>query len=166
MDQNLRKQIYEIEYLRTDGGKEYEGYVMPVLEALGIEHHKTGPDSPQSNGTAERLNRTLDELVRAILYQANLPESFWAEAMSSAAFTLNYLPSSAIDDRTPFEAWYRKPPSSECLRKIHPFESIVHVYKERRQRWTNGKFAVRGSSGCLVGYQASLNGEPTDNYKY
>jgi len=156
----------KIEYFRTDNGKEYEGYVTPVLNALGIEHQTTAPDSPQSNGKAERLNRTLDEMVRAMLYQGNLPESFWAEAMSSAAFILNYLPSSAIDDRTPFEAWYGNPPTSDCLRKIHPFGSIVHVYKERRQRWTKGKFAVRESSGCLVGYKATLNGELTDNYKY
>ena len=94
----------KIEYLRTDGGKEYEGYVTPVLEALGIEHHTTAPDSPQSNGRAERLNRTLVEMVRAMLYQANLPESFWAEAMSSAAYILNFLRSTAIDNRTPFQA--------------------------------------------------------------
>ena len=64
---------------------------------MGIKHEPTSPHSPQSNGKAERLNRTLNEHVRAMLFQANMPKSFWAEAMATAAYLINRLPSDAVD---------------------------------------------------------------------
>ena len=78
---NLIKQIetesdLKIKYLRTDSGKEYQGFVSPFLKELGIKHEPTSPHSPQSNGKAERLNRTLETFTRAMLFQANMPKSF------------------------------------------------------------------------------------------
>ena len=52
--------------LRTDNGGEY--YVQGAyLTSKGIEHQLTIPYSPQQNGVAERLNRTLMEAARAML---------------------------------------------------------------------------------------------------
>ncbi len=45
----------------------------------------TVPHSPQQNGVAERLNRTLV----AMLSHSNLPNRFWAEAVSTAAYLRN-----------------------------------------------------------------------------
>ena len=53
----------KIKYLRTDGGGEYERDLKPVLEEMGIQYEPTAPYSPQSNGKAERLNRTLETFV-------------------------------------------------------------------------------------------------------
>ena len=66
----------KIKYLRTDGGGEYERDLKPVLAEMGIQHEPMAPYSPQSNGKAERLNRTLKTFARAMLYQANMPKSF------------------------------------------------------------------------------------------
>ena len=49
----------------------------------GIQHQ------PQQNGVAERLNRTLVESARAMLSHSNLPNRFWAEAVSTAAYLRN-----------------------------------------------------------------------------
>ena len=75
---------------------------------MGIQHEPTAPYSPQSNGKAERLNRTLKTFARAMLYQANMPKSFWAEAMTTAAYLINRLPSEAINNQIPYEKWYQK----------------------------------------------------------
>ena len=93
----------KIKNLRSDGGGEYQGALTPVLESLGIKHEKTPADTPELNGKAERLNRTLNSSVRTMLIQANMPHSFWAEAMTTATYLRNRLPSSAIDDEIPFE---------------------------------------------------------------
>jgi transposase InsO family protein len=79
----------KIKFLRTDGGGEYVRDLKPVIAELGIRHDPTAPYSPQSNGKAERLNRTLETFARAMLYQANMPKSFWAEAISTAAYLIN-----------------------------------------------------------------------------
>ena len=70
---NLIKQIkmesdLKIKYLRTDSGREYQGNLMPVLKELGIKHEPTSLHSPQSNGKAEQINRTLTSYTHAMLY--------------------------------------------------------------------------------------------------
>ena len=71
--QRLIKQIktetkLKIKYLRTDGGGEYLRELKPILAEMGIQHEPTASYSPQSNGKAERLNRTLKTFARAMLY--------------------------------------------------------------------------------------------------
>ena len=156
----------KIQFLRTDNGGEYEKDLVPVLTSLGITHQTTPPHSPPSNGKAERLNRVLEESVRAMLFQANMPASFWAEAMETAAYVANLLPSRAINNQIPWELWYGKRLTIETLRKLHPFGTIVHVHIPRQRRWTKGKFTTRATIGCFMGYQISHTGEPTDNYKF
>ncbi|KAG5885305.1 hypothetical protein JTB14_002862 [Gonioctena quinquepunctata] len=44
----------------------------------------------RENGVAERLDRTPMETARSILFQSKLDESFWAEAVNTAAYHLKY----------------------------------------------------------------------------
>ena len=76
-----------IRTLRTDNGGEYlsrefEDY----LEGKGIKHELTIPYSPQQNGVAERMNRTLVESARSMIAHAKLPNIYWAEAISTAVY--------------------------------------------------------------------------------
>ena len=144
-----RLQGTKVIYLHIDRGKEYLGNVQSFLQPLGIRYEATSGHSPQSNGKAERLNRTLGERVRAMLFQANMPESFWAEAMQMACQTLNYLPSQAINGQIPWELWYKKELTQTILSSLRPFGCIVDVYIESSHR--QGKAASRSTRGCLVG---------------
>ena len=70
--------------LRTDNGGEYTSTQFEeYLKAEGIRHELTVPKTPQQNGVAERLNRTLVEMARSMLLDAKLPKKFWAEAVST-----------------------------------------------------------------------------------
>jgi transposase InsO family protein len=156
----------KIQLIRTDGGGELEGYLKPVLTSLGIAHQPTAPYTPQSNGKAERLNRTLGQACRAMLYHANMPATFWAKAMTIAAFVINFLPSQAVNNQIPWELWHGKEVSIDTLRKLHPFGSIVHDYIPYSRRSTEGKLAVRATVGCCVGFQLSITHESTASYKF
>lgn len=57
------------------------------------------------NGIAERLNRTLMDLVRAMLSSAKLPPCFWAEATSAAAYARNRMIHSSTKDGVPEGIW-------------------------------------------------------------
>ena len=59
--------------------------------------------TPQHNGVAERMNRTLLENVRCMLSNAGLDKKFWAETVSYASHLLNWLPSAVIGGKTPME---------------------------------------------------------------
>ena len=63
--------------------KEFEDY----LSRKGIKHRLTIHDTPEQNGVAERLNRTLVEKSRAMLLESNLPKSLWGYTEKSHAYT-------------------------------------------------------------------------------
>ena len=71
-----RKKLKCIYY---DNGGEYCGPFDAYCKH-GIAHEKTPPKTPQLNGLAERMNRTLLEKVRCMLSDAKLPKHFWGEA--------------------------------------------------------------------------------------
>lgn len=107
----------KIKILRTDNGTEYcNGEMNDFLRVNGILHQLTAPYTTQQNGLAERMNRTLVEKARCMLFEANIEQSFWAEAISTAAFIVNRSPCSGLTDKTPQEAWTGKKPNLNFLR--------------------------------------------------
>ena len=69
--------------IRSDRGKEFANDSLRTwCDEQGIEMQLTGPYSPAQNGVAERTDRTLVELARAMLTASNLPEFLWEHAVS------------------------------------------------------------------------------------
>ena len=59
---------HKLKALRTDNGGEYVSNEMKsFLKKEGVSHELTVPKTPEQNGVAERLNRTLVEAVRSML---------------------------------------------------------------------------------------------------
>lgn len=56
----------------------------------------TVPYSPQLNGKAERLNRTLMEKIRALLKESKLKKEMWGEAVYTATYLLNRSPTKTL----------------------------------------------------------------------
>ncbi|GAQ93437.1 hypothetical protein KFL_015300015 [Klebsormidium nitens] len=101
---------------KPDRGGEYVNEGMTaLLEKRGTVHHTTAGHSPEQNGLAERLNRTLEERARALLEDAGLKPELWAEAMVTANYTRNRVPSS-VHGKTPWEMFYEEKPNLNHLR--------------------------------------------------
>ena len=66
-----------------------------------IFHQTSYVDTPQ-NGVAERKNRHILKIVRALLFQMHVPKHFWADAISIACFLINQMPPSVLDWAIPF----------------------------------------------------------------
>lgn len=82
-----------IKMLRTDNGTEYCNKQFDSFTAAnGILHQRTTPHTPEQNGVAERMNRTISEKVRCMLIDSGLEKSFWAEAASTAVYLINRIP--------------------------------------------------------------------------
>lgn len=114
-----------IKVVRSDRGGEYygkhtnigqsKGPFAAYLENCGIATQYTIPGTPEQNGVAERRNRTLKDMVRCMMSRTNLPESLWGEALHTAMYILNRVPTKATPT-TPFELWTGKGPSLNHLR--------------------------------------------------
>lgn len=134
-------------WMRFDNGKELVNSTTKSLCATkGIEIHTTAPYSPSQNGVAERLNRTLLELVRAMMIAKSVPAFLWDEAVSHAVYLRNRVLTSALPGRTPYEAYHGKKPDVSFLRE---FGSDVWVLDESTGR---SKLSPRSNKMMFVGF--------------
>ena len=149
---NFKKKVenetgQRIKKLRTDNGKEYlSNNFNKLLEEDGVSRQFTVEYTPQQNGVAERANRTLVEMARCIMLEADLPESLWAEAVNTATFLRNRSATACLDGITPYEAWTGRKPYVGFLRTIG--SKTIALNKGQRR----GKFKPKGDSYVLVGY--------------
>jgi Reverse transcriptase (RNA-dependent DNA polymerase)/Integrase core domain/GAG-pre-integrase domain len=137
-----------VKRVRTDRGGEYVNNELGAFfKRKGIVHETTAPYTPQQNGKAERLNRTLNDRVRAMLIDADVHTDLWGEAMFTANYIRNRSPSAGID-RTPWETFYGEVPDLSMLR-VFGSRAIVHIPRELRA----GKLSPRGEEALFLGYE-------------
>jgi Reverse transcriptase (RNA-dependent DNA polymerase) len=114
----------------SDREGEYDsGEVIAYLQDRGIAHEMTTPATPQHNGVSKHMNRTLLNMVRSMLNDANLPDSFWFEALQYAVHILNTMPTHALDDMMPDKVWSRNIPDVSCFR-VFGAQAFVHAPKK------------------------------------
>ena len=150
-----------IKCLRTDRGGEYLSEQFKELcDEKGIVRQLTTPYTPQQNGVSERRNRTLLEMVRSMMAQANLPVSYWGDALLTAAYVLNLVPSKSVTS-TPYELWTGR---KHVLAHLKPWGSVAFV---RDISHPHGKLGPRGKKCIFIRYSEHskgyvLIGEQTD----
>ena len=102
-----------IKNVRSDRGGEYYGKYdssgeerlgpfAEFLEEFGIVPQYTIPGSPSMNGVAKRRNRMLKDMVRNMISHSKFPKSFLGEALKTAAYILNRVPTKTTS-KTPYE---------------------------------------------------------------
>ncbi|GBM89165.1 Retrovirus-related Pol polyprotein from transposon TNT 1-94 [Araneus ventricosus] len=141
-----------LKVLRSDNGGEYIGKeIEDFLKEQGIVHQLTVPYSPQQNGVSERKNRTLIEMTRCLLSEANLPQRFWAEAAMTATYLQNRLPTKP-KGKTPYELWTNHKPN---LSHIRVFGCKAYAYIQKQKR---GKLDSKAVEGIFLGYDYRSKG--------
>lgn len=129
--------------IKIDNGKEYHP-IKDWCKEKGIVIDWTVPRSPQLNSKAERLNRTLCEKMRSLLFDSGLGKEMWGEALLCAAYLTNRSPTSSLDV-TPHEMWTGKEPD---LGRLQIFGSVAYA---KRLEYTK-KLDQRSKRLIFVGY--------------
>ncbi|GJP60914.1 hypothetical protein CLOP_g18134 [Closterium sp. NIES-67] len=121
--------------IRTDRGGEFLGGDLTAwLKKQGIEHQLTTSYTPQSNGVAERANRTILETARALLIESGLGNSMWPHAARHATVARNRVLTKVADDMwVPLERWLGKKPPVDMLR-VFGCMAVAHVPKPYRTK--------------------------------
>jgi hypothetical protein len=109
----------------------------------GIEMQPTSGYSPQENGAAERLNRTLWESTLAMLADCGLPDKWWAEALVPACRLENV---SSTGDMTPWEILKGEAPDLATL-GIFGAPCMVKIPDEK-----GNKLQAKAEPGRLLGF--------------
>ncbi len=131
--------------LRTDNAKEYLA-LRTELESTGATLELTAHYTPEQNGVAERLNRTLVTMAKAMLFDSGLPQKFWAEAIATANYLRNRLPIGP-DNITPEEAFTKEKPS---IRHLRVFGCLAYAYTPAE---TRQKLDPNSVKTVFVGYE-------------
>ncbi|CAI7870227.1 unnamed protein product [Closterium sp. NIES-53] len=136
----------KVKILRSDRGEEYMGKDLEsFLEDKGITHHLSVAYMPQQNGIAERLNRTLIDLARAMLAHAQLDHTWWGAAVQYANWVKNRMGSKGLEGKSPYFMWTRKVPSVSMARVW----GCMVQYKVLDQQWR--KLDPKAQWGIFLG---------------
>jgi hypothetical protein len=139
-----------IKKIRSDNGTEFKNsQIEGFLEEEGIKHEFSSPYTPQQNGVVERKNRTLLDMARTILDQYKTPDRFWAKAINTACYSINWLYLLRILKKTSYELLTVKKPNVSYFRV---FGSKCFILIKRGR---NSKFAPKAVEGFLLGYDSN-----------
>eukprot|EP00253_Pinus_taeda_P007226 PITA_07226 len=171
-----------IKCLITDNGgeftsKEFDNY----CKDAGIKRHKTTIYTPQQNGVAERMNKTLLERARSMLSNAELQKELWMEAVATTCYMINRSPSTAIGCKIPQEGSgidYERVPNNDHQEVptdgSQPIEEVLETSLRRSTRIkrpprryddyvTSVAFTTNDDEPLC--YQEAIEGSKSDKWK-
>ena len=136
----------KIKILRSDRGGEY----FPIeftgfCEENGLIHQTSAFYTPQQNGLAERKNRTLVDMINAMLMHAKLPTNLWEETLLTACHVHNRIPSKKTKT-SPYEIWKGRKLNLSYLRVW----GCIAYYRFPNPKRT--KLGPRALKNVFVGY--------------
>jgi transposase InsO family protein len=137
-----------VKCIRTDRGTQFLNSTLKgFCTQEGIKFETSAAYSPQQNGVAERMNRTIKEKARTLLLHAAAKQSLWKEAVETACIVYNMGPVTGRD-QTPYEAFHGVKPDVSPLKT---FGCLAHVHIPDHQR---GVFESKTSQGLFTGYSS------------
>ncbi|PWA98143.1 gag-pol polyprotein [Artemisia annua] len=109
-------------------------------------------DTPQQNGFAERKHCYLVETARSFLLSADVPSVFWGEAILTATYVINRIPTAHNSGLSPFEKLYGTLPDYSSLRV---FGCTCFVLKPHIERT---KLSPKSTLCVFLGYGSGQKG--------
>jgi transposase InsO family protein len=94
---------FKIKKIRSDNGSEFNNSkIEDYCDEKGVKHKFLAKYTLQQNGVVERKNQTLINMVRSMLLEYNVSDSFWAEAINTACHASNRLYCHRLLKKTPY----------------------------------------------------------------
>lgn len=138
----------KVSRFRCDNGREYiSNEIVKYFEEKGIQFEFTIRYTPEQNGVAERMNRTILERARCMILGCNLGKAFWSEAVLAAVYLINRSPTSALNEDVPVRKWFNEPIK---LSKLKVFGCIAYLHMPKEL--ITEKFESRSKKCYFIGY--------------
>ncbi|CAN1129341.1 Retrovirus-related Pol polyprotein from transposon TNT 1-94, partial [Linum perenne] len=148
----------QIAVLRTDNGTEFFNSDLNMfLTSKGIIHQSSCRDTPQQNGVAERKNRHLLEVTRALMFSSNIPKYLWGHALLTAAYLINRVPSKVLKFKTPLQVFQTSFPYSRITSDL-PLKIFGCTCFVLTPPQFHSKLDPRSEKCIFVGYSPTQKG--------
>ena len=115
----------KISRFRCDNGGEYlSNELKDFFKEKEIQHELIIRYTPQQNGVAKRMNRSVTEKARCMLLNCKLGKTFWSEAVLAAVYIINRVPKSALNKQLPAVMFDGENPS---VKKFKVFGCVAYL---------------------------------------
>ncbi|XP_031505644.2 retrovirus-related Pol polyprotein from transposon TNT 1-94 isoform X1 [Nymphaea colorata] len=155
-----------VKTFRSDNAREYVCQaVEDFFRKREIVHETSCSYAPPQNGVAERKNRQLLNVTRALLFQRNLPKQYWGDAVLTSAYLINRMPSRVLNGQTPHSMLPGSRPPFLLPPRVFGCVCFIHDHSPYVK-----KLDPRSIKGVFVGYSPTQKGykclDPTTGRVY
>ncbi|RVW63729.1 Retrovirus-related Pol polyprotein from transposon TNT 1-94 [Vitis vinifera] len=138
----------------SDNAREYfSASFTSFMSRHGILHQSSCAHTPQQNGVAERKNRHLVETARTILLHSNVPFRFWGDAVLTACYLINRMPSSVLHDQIPHSLLFPDQPLYFLPPRVFGCTCFVHILTPGQD-----KLSAKAMKCLFLGYSRLSEG--------
>jgi hypothetical protein len=142
-----------IKSVQCDNGREFDNSMARTFFlSHGVTLRMSCPYTSQQNGKAEHSIRTINNILRSLLFQASFPPAYWVEALHTAAYLVNRLPTKTLASSTPYFRLHSTHPTYDHLKVFgcacYPNMSSTAPHK----------LAPRSSLCVFLGYSSEHKG--------
>ena len=124
----------KIKAFRSDNGGEYTSNAFRhYLTKNGIESQTYCLYTPGQNNIPKHNCRHLLEVTRAILFEMNVPKSFWSDEVLTT-YLINRMPSKTLGGNSPIEILCPNTPLFQVSPKIYGCMCFVHIPKHHHDK--------------------------------
>ena len=114
-------------------------------EENGIKRKLSSRRTPDQNRINKRRNRLVAKAVRAMLFENDVPKTFWREEVYTTIYTLNRVQIREGMDKAPYELWFGYSP---LVKYFTILGSKCYINTDNDV----GKFDPRSDEGMFFGY--------------
>jgi len=142
-----------VKAVQCDDGREFDNSSSHTFFlSKGMHLRMSCPHTSPQNGHAERMIRSINNVVRSLLFQASMPPAYWVEGLHTATHLLNILPTKTLQGSTPHQVLFGIAPTYSHLRVFgcacYPNLSAMAPHK----------LAPRSALCVFLGYSAHHKG--------
>jgi hypothetical protein len=115
-------------------------------------HQTTCINTPEQNDISERKNRHLLEVTRSLLFQNNVPKTYWSDAVLTATYLINRLPTARLKNMSPLEILKGRKIDLDHIR-VFGCTCFVHIKRHDKLDKNSVKTIFLGYSSEKKGYK-------------
>ncbi len=144
---------YDVKEFHSDGGGEFvNGPMTELMQETGTIQTWTCARTPKQNPFAERSHLSIDNKIRCMLFDAQMPPFYWPLAAACATYVQNCTAKKG-QTKTPYELWHGVKPDASFLK---PFGCRAYVWKHHEE--CASKLSKRAWTGRMAGYDLKTPG--------
>ena len=143
-----------IRVLRSDNARKY--FSSPFISFMsqhGILHQSSCAHTSQQNGVAEHKNRHLIETTYTLLLHYHVPFRFWGDAVLTACYLINRIPSSVLHDQISHSLLFLDQPLYFLPPYVFGCTCFVHILTPRQDM-----LSAKATKCIFLGYSRLQKG--------